>query len=462
MDNQMNSPNISQGQDNHFPKKTSKKINSNDELGRLIDNDMGSIDKGFPLEVFPDAVQELIHNAKRTVGYNEDYFSAGILSVCATAIGNSIHLYNGTYKSKPIFWLSIIGTKGDGKTHLLNFAKKPIEQKDDQTYLEYKSELEGYEQKDKDARGKKPKYAKFILKDFTPEKLAESLEYNEKGILIFRDELMGWINSFDQYKKGGDQQMYLELFNGNELTVDRITKEPIRITETNVNILGGMQPEKVKQFANNGRDDDGFLERFLFVYPPNLKPHLFTGEDISEVHKDNYNRLIHTLLEAPPQTIKVNTSTIEIYKSWQHQKAKECFNDKVERALQAKMQTYVWRLALVVEMMQQAVTGNFNTDLKDESLDKAIRLVEYFRLNALKVHDKIMSRNPLDDLSAQQQELYKELPFEFKRSDVLPLFEQKDLSIRTADRLFKNEKLFDSYQTSKDLKAGNYRKKFKQ
>lgn len=423
-----------------------------EDLSRAIDSEMQNPGSGFPLEVFPDAIQKLIHSAKNTNGFDEDYFSAGILSVCATAIGNSVHLHNGSYKSKPILWLSIIGSRGTGKTHPLSFAKNPIEQKDNQTFIEYQSLMQEYEQKEKDTRGKRPNYAKFILKDFTPEKLAESLQYNEKGILIFQDELMRWVNSFDQYKKGGDQQMYLDLFNGNELTVDRVTKEPIRIPQTNVNILGGMQPEIVKQLASNNRGEDGFLDRFLFVYPENLEPHLFTGLDIPDGHKENYKRLINNLLEAPHQTIKTDASNIEVFKQWQHKKAKECFNDTLERSIQAKMETYVWRLALIIEMMQQAVTGNFNTSLQNENLEKAIGLVEYFRWNALRVHDKIMTKNPLEDLSANQQDLYKALPNEFKRADVLSLFEQYEVKGGGITRYLNRNELF------KNFKYAHYKK----
>lgn len=432
-----------------------------DDLSREIDNAMQAIENGFPLEVFPGAIQALIHSANETNGFDKEYFSAGILSVCASAIGNNVHLHNGSYTSKPIFWLAIIGSRGTGKTHPLSYAIKPLDEKDNQTFIEYQSLVQEYEQKEKDTREKRPNYSKFILKDFTPEKLAESLQHNQKGVLIFQDELMRWINSFDQYKKGGDQQMYLDLFNGNELTVDRVTKEPIRIPQTNVNILGGMQPEIVRQLAKNNRGEDGFLDRFLFVYPEILEPHLFTGLDIPEAHKDNYQRLINNLLEAPKLTLKADSSNIELYKEWQHEKAKEHFHDNLERSIQAKMETYVWRLALIIEMIQQAVTGNFNTSIQNESLKKAIKLIEYFRLNALRVHDKIMVKSPLDDLTALQRELYMALPFEFKRSDVLSLFEQYKIAIRTGDRFLKSEELFYNSNNCRELKTGNYRKKIK-
>ena len=265
---------------------------------------------------------------------------------------------------------------------------------------------------------------------------------------------MRWINSFDQYKKGADQQMYLELWNGNELTVRRVTKEPIRIPQSNVNVLGGMQPKIVKQLANNNRSDDGFLDRFLFVYPDNIEPSLFTGLKIPEVDQRNYTKLINNLLDAPAQVLTASTSNSEIYKKWQHQKAKEYFNDSLERSIQAKMQTYVWRLTLIIEMMQQATTGEFNAIIQNESLDKAISLVEYFRLNSFKVHDKILTKNPLIDLSVNQQELYKQLPQEFKRSEVLTLFENHEIRGGSIARYLNKTELF------KNVKHGFYKKLF--
>ena len=85
--------------------------NKLEDLSRSIDIDMKYIDTDFPLEIFPDAIQKMIHSAKATKGFQKDFLSAGILSVCATAIGNSVSLYNGSFKSKPILWLEIIGRR---------------------------------------------------------------------------------------------------------------------------------------------------------------------------------------------------------------------------------------------------------------------------------------------------------------------------------------------------------------
>ena len=107
-------------------------------LNEIIDNEYSS-SVNFPTDIFPEQIQELIKNAKNTVGFNSDYLSAGMLSICATALGNSITLFNGSYSSQPILWLAIIGRQGIGKTHPLNFAKSPMEKKDKDSSLSLKT-----------------------------------------------------------------------------------------------------------------------------------------------------------------------------------------------------------------------------------------------------------------------------------------------------------------------------------
>lgn len=420
------------------------------KLSETIDQEF-NFQNCFPIESFPQEIQSLIKNAEETVGFNPDFFSAGILSICATAIGTSVSLFNGSYSSQPILWLAIIGRSGMGKTPPLKFSKKPIEEKDKKSYEEFKKLEETYELEEK--KGRKPNFVKSILSDFTIEKLAETLDFNSKGVLIFKDELIGWINSFDQYKKGGDQQKYIEFWNGDTLTVDRVSKPPIRVEKTNVNILGGLQPKRMRELALNGRDEDGFLTRMLLVYPTYIKPNLFTGKNIEQQHVENYSRLINNLFDVSEMTLRINENQIKIFQKWQHKAVKESFDDDVETCIQAKLESYVWRLTLVIEMIFQATENKFRETISDSSLLKAIQLVEYFRVNALKVFDKITSTNPLDDLPTNQIDLINELPLEFKRIDVLLLFEKYGIKGGSIARFLNKKQLFKRLDSK-----GNYKK----
>jgi hypothetical protein len=244
------------------------------------------------------------------------------------------------------------------------------------------------------------------------------------------------------------------MFNGGVLTSDRVTKEPIRIEETNVNIIGGLQPKLLKSLASNNRNEDGFLARFLFVYPSISKPNLFTGKTIKPFNAANYKRLILNLYDTNPRTLKVNSCQINTFKSWQHKKANECFNDDLETLIQSKLETYTWRLALIIEMMEQASTNSVNETLSDASLDKAIKLIEYFRTNAISVYDKILSNNPLENMPSNKIDLFNNLPPEFKRADVLTLFDNHKIKGGSIGRFLNNKSLFQRETTT-----GNYKKK---
>ena len=156
------------------------------------------------------------------------------------------------------------------------------------------------------------------------------------------------------------------------------------------------------------------------------------------------------------KTLKTTESQIEIYKEWQSRKVKECHHDDLETLIQSKLETYVWRLALILEMIDQTTKDSFSDELTDSSLNNAIILVEYFRENALRVYNKLSSTNPLDNLTENKLELFKELPPEFKKGEQKELFEKHKVSGGSLGRFLSKKELFIRVDS-----IGNYKKKFK-
>jgi len=429
-------------------------------LEKVIDRAMQNNPNEFPIEVFPESIQHLILNAKDTVQYDPGYLSAGILSTIATSIGKSSTLNNGNYSVLPILWVVIVGRRGTGKTHPLKFAKQPLEVIDNENYAEYEKELSEYEKSNGGEATVKPTFKKYLLDDFTLEKLIEILQFNRHGVLIFQDELMKWVNNFNRYKSGGEQQSYLSLWNGDTINVDRKTIRSYRVNDPCVNILGGMQTERLKSFASN-RVDDGFLDRFLFVIPENSKPRLFKEETLNLKLVDNYKRLINNLIDFEGQEIKTTSKTIEIYKEWQHKRAQETNKDDIEAAVFAKIDTYVWRLALVLEMAFQASKASFSAKLSPETMKRAIVLADYFYYQALKIHDKLATKDPIDQLNVNQRELYDKLPRTFKRKEAIDIGDSLDMSRSSVDRFLKNHpNLFKQKKEGEKLRYGEYSKKY--
>src|SRR5439155_21149634 len=77
----------------------------------------------------------------------------------------------------------------------------------------YETALQAWEATPKSARGPKPptpRYEHVLSTDPTSEALVPMLR-DAKGILLFRDELVAWVKSMDQYRggKGADRQNFL-------------------------------------------------------------------------------------------------------------------------------------------------------------------------------------------------------------------------------------------------------------
>ena len=105
--------------------------------------------------------------------------------------------------------------------------------------------------------------------DTTVEALVGILQDNPRGLLVYRDELAGWVRSMDQYKggKGSDRQHWLNLWSTDEVVVDRKSRmgEPIILAKPFVSLFGGIQPAMLGELRAGM--EDGLMDRFLFAYP---------------------------------------------------------------------------------------------------------------------------------------------------------------------------------------------------
>lgn len=86
---------------------------------------------------------------------------------------------------------------------------------------------------------------RYITQDTTVEKLGEILKENPQGITLLRDELCGWLRSFERKGHESDRELYLEAWNGDgEFTYDRIGRGTIHIPALTLSVFGAIQPGK--------------------------------------------------------------------------------------------------------------------------------------------------------------------------------------------------------------------------
>jgi hypothetical protein len=122
----------------------------------------------------------------------------------------------------------------------------------------------------------KPIWKRYKTNDATIEKLSELLAENPRGLLLYRDELVGLLSGWDREGREGDRAFFLEAWNGyGSLTTDRISRGTVHTENLCLSIFGNIQPAKLAHYLDRtirGMDNDGLLQRFqLLIYPDQLK-----------------------------------------------------------------------------------------------------------------------------------------------------------------------------------------------
>ena len=130
---------------------------------------------------------------------------------------------------------------------------------------------------DLEAENKPPTVKRYHTSDSTVEKLEELLRDNPNGLLVVRDELMGWLKTLDKHGRESDRAFYLEGWSGlSSHTTDRVGRGTVDVPAVCVSILGGIQPGPLAAYVRDatagGSGDDGLLQRFqVLVYPDDPK-----------------------------------------------------------------------------------------------------------------------------------------------------------------------------------------------
>ncbi len=123
-----------------------------------------------------------------------------------------------------------------------------------------------------------PKRRRYTINDATVEKLGEILSENPNGVILERDELMGFLKSLERPGQEGARAFYLEAWTGDgEFETDRIGRGNVRIDRVCLSIIGTIQPGPLGLYLHEairgGTGDDGLMQRFqLAVWPDDPGP----------------------------------------------------------------------------------------------------------------------------------------------------------------------------------------------
>lgn len=117
---------------------------------------------------------------------------------------------------------------------------------------------------------------RYLTQDSTVEKIQDLVDRGPKSrsypLAIFRDELLGFLNTFEKDGREGDRHFYLEGWGVANRAVDRIGRGEIFTKDLSLIVFGNTTPgpfqSYVREACRGGDGADGLLQRFqLMVYP---------------------------------------------------------------------------------------------------------------------------------------------------------------------------------------------------
>ncbi|KQM98739.1 hypothetical protein ASE78_05800 [Sphingomonas sp. Leaf25] len=380
----------------------------------------------MPAAMFGD-LWPLVADLAEGAGAPVDYVAIGVLATAASLIGAKRRIQ--PFESSPqwqepcVLWVAPVGDPSSNKSPALDAATEPlrgIEQdkaeahKNQLIYWQTQTERAKAERAQWQAQVKeatkvgeatpamplaavepeKPQRPRLIVQDGTPEAVVEILSGNPNGVLHLRDELAGWLTSFDRYSPGG-REFWLEAYGGRRHRSDRKSNPngPVSVSFTGVSVLGGIQPEKLSDCLL-GTVDDGLVARFLWAWP---EPRRYQRpQNIADMGllETVYRRLSDLRAEMDesgaivPDVLLLDDAAGQIFEEWIRS------NDEAGteaaglfKGFLGKLRGMVLRLALVAELLAWAKCGGREPEaVSARTLVAVIQFIDlYAKPSALRV-----------------------------------------------------------------------------
>lgn len=358
----------------------------------------------FPLDVFPGKILDIIVSLNEYENYNIDFMAASFFTVFAAAIGNtwSVRFMTG-WVSRPIIYMVLVGSPSCGKTPPLQQAVTPLLKLDGEYDRIYCKEMEAYrkwermsaKQREKNAlpdEMKMPQRKCHVVVDSTIEAMIGAMRDNPRGVLIYKDEIDTLLSNFNRYN-GSDESYFLSLFSGIPFKYSRKSNsEHIFLSNPYCSIIGSTQPGRLCEQFGGKRMMNGFSSRFLKVYPEINEMPSWSDTSMPEGILEEWERIIRKVVGIdPPTDQEGKADSIEFpfshgaklrVISWKDEVNNMAYSgtdsDSV-RALCGKLETYLIRFCLVIQVMRGICGESGMNEIDEKTAELAIMLTEYFR-----------------------------------------------------------------------------------
>lgn len=280
-------------------------------------------------EYLPPPLQEIVFKASDVKGSPPEVMALSMLVACAAATDDKFQIQPRSnepgWRESARLWGVVVGDPSSKKTPAMKLAMSGLAATNTEMIgryakarAQYDHDLKVYTLAEKkvqkaEANGDgaperpepptPPRNERIITNDGTTEGITKLLADNERGLLYYTDELTSWLGGMGRYSANGsaaDRAFWLECYQGGSKVVDRASAPPIHVPNLSVNVIGSIQPDRIRSMASK-MDDDGLLQRCMVVVIPTAERHPSDDPEPTELIK-SYNAMLMQIYSTRAET----------------------------------------------------------------------------------------------------------------------------------------------------------------
>ena len=382
----------------------------------------------FPKDALTENCLQWAERAAHGAGATLAHVAVPMLGIIASLIGTARRVMASRSWTEPMtLWTAIVGFSGTSKTPGINATKRALAQVERDLKPKIAEQQRAHESRVEAAKAARALWKKEVEKlaeekvvslneyrsrmatepvmppeavapgpfvapklhvsNVTIERLAVLLQARPQGMLMLADELSALFLNMSRYSGGQDNEFWLEAWNGDSYTVERMGRAPIVVDYLLVGVVGGVQPEKLARSFKG--DLDGMYARVLFAWPPEPGYRRLTNE-VAEIEPEIINALTRIIGldggqgkdgEFAPRAIPLSPEAFETFQQFLQFVHNEKHSlEGREREWWSKTPAHVLRLAGTLVYLDWAMSVREEPKLIEDCFMKsAVRLVrDYF------------------------------------------------------------------------------------
>ena len=185
------------------------------------------------------------------------------------------------------------------------------------------------------------------------------------------------------------------------LTVDRKGSGTTYVARAAVSVCGGVQPAMLTRTMTADNVDSGLMGRLLLAMPPR-KRRQWETEPVGWLTIEATKSLFASLYAAPmptdgPKVLDLTPDALETFRRfWEEHEEESSHSSGALRAMLAKIEAAVVRLALIVHVARQAAGEPIGDRVDVESITRAIVLGRWLAREGRRVYQLLLGGRGVD------------------------------------------------------------------